>query len=123
MKLYLNVRKESDRITRCMVSHVRRLLYVLDENAYDGPCNQATTPLEGHAKAMQVLAHDNNKGVLCTSHATHPGSEADQMLVVGCEEDVEMILEKFLSQWQSIPFLATTPGWVEKLAKTIRTIC
>ncbi|KAK7362220.1 hypothetical protein VNO77_04328 [Canavalia gladiata] len=45
MESYLHVRKESDLITRCMVSHVRRLLPVLDENAYDGPCNQATAPL------------------------------------------------------------------------------
>ncbi|KAL3725721.1 hypothetical protein ACJRO7_030707 [Eucalyptus globulus] len=43
--------------------------------------------------------------------------EADQMLAVGFEEDVEMILEKLPSQRQSMLFSATMPGWVKKLAR------
>ncbi|KAK7337626.1 hypothetical protein VNO77_18209 [Canavalia gladiata] len=43
--------------------------------------------------------------------------EADQMLAVGFEEDVEVILEKLPSQRQSMLFSATMPGWVKKLAK------
>ncbi|GER41923.1 DEAD-box ATP-dependent RNA helicase [Striga asiatica] len=43
--------------------------------------------------------------------------EADQMLAVGFEEDVEVILEKLPSQRQSMLFSATMPGWVKKLAR------
>ncbi|EPS66084.1 hypothetical protein M569_08688 [Genlisea aurea] len=43
--------------------------------------------------------------------------EADQMLAVGFEEDVEVILEKLPKQRQSMLFSATMPGWVKKLAR------
>lgn len=43
--------------------------------------------------------------------------EADQMLAVGFEEDVEMILDKLPSKRQSMLFSATMPGWVKKLAR------
>ncbi|KAG4913819.1 hypothetical protein JHK82_054406 [Glycine max] len=43
--------------------------------------------------------------------------EADQMLAVGFEEDVEMILENLPSQRQSMLFSATMPSWVKKLAR------
>ncbi|KAL3515813.1 hypothetical protein ACH5RR_022715 [Cinchona calisaya] len=43
--------------------------------------------------------------------------EADQMLAVGFEEDVEVILEKLPSQRRSMLFSATMPGWVKKLAR------
>ncbi|KAJ4969345.1 hypothetical protein NE237_016046 [Protea cynaroides] len=43
--------------------------------------------------------------------------EADQMLAVGFEEDVEVILEKLPSERQSMLFSATMPGWVNKLAR------
>ncbi|KAI4304230.1 hypothetical protein MLD38_039772 [Melastoma candidum] len=43
--------------------------------------------------------------------------EADQMLAVGFEEDVEVILEKLPSQRQSMLFSATMPTWVKKLAR------
>ncbi|KAK7284483.1 hypothetical protein RJT34_19229 [Clitoria ternatea] len=43
--------------------------------------------------------------------------EADQMLAVGFEEDVEVILENLPSQRQSMLFSATMPAWVKKLAR------
>ncbi|CAH9085974.1 unnamed protein product [Cuscuta europaea] len=43
--------------------------------------------------------------------------EADQMLAVGFEEDVEVILEKLPSQRQSMLFSATMPAWVKKLSR------
>ncbi|XP_072997025.1 DEAD-box ATP-dependent RNA helicase 3, chloroplastic-like [Typha latifolia] len=43
--------------------------------------------------------------------------EADQMLAVGFEEDVEVILEKLPSERQNMLFSATMPGWVKKLAR------
>ncbi|WOL15790.1 DEAD-box ATP-dependent RNA helicase 3, chloroplastic-like isoform X1 [Canna indica] len=43
--------------------------------------------------------------------------EADQMLAVGFEEDVEVILQKLPSQRQNMLFSATMPGWVKKLAR------
>ncbi|KAJ6816765.1 DEAD-box ATP-dependent RNA helicase 3, chloroplastic-like [Iris pallida] len=43
--------------------------------------------------------------------------EADQMLAVGFEEDVEVILEKLPTKRQSMLFSATMPGWVKKLAR------
>ncbi|KAG8363995.1 hypothetical protein BUALT_Bualt19G0080300 [Buddleja alternifolia] len=43
--------------------------------------------------------------------------EADQMLAVGFEEDVEVILEKLPPGRQSMLFSATMPGWVKKLAR------
>ncbi|XP_068662654.1 DEAD-box ATP-dependent RNA helicase 3, chloroplastic-like [Aristolochia californica] len=43
--------------------------------------------------------------------------EADQMLAVGFEEDVEVILEKVPSDRQSMLFSATMPGWVKKLSR------
>ncbi|KAH6837691.1 putative mitochondrial RNA helicase 2 [Perilla frutescens var. hirtella] len=43
--------------------------------------------------------------------------EADQMLAVGFEEDVEIILGKLPSQRQSMLFSATMPSWVKKLAR------
>ncbi|XP_062081689.1 DEAD-box ATP-dependent RNA helicase 3, chloroplastic-like [Humulus lupulus] len=43
--------------------------------------------------------------------------EADQMLAVGFEEDVELILEQLPTQRQSMLFSATMPGWVKKLAR------
>ncbi|KAL2345558.1 hypothetical protein Fmac_006843 [Flemingia macrophylla] len=43
--------------------------------------------------------------------------EADQMLAVGFEEDVEVILENLPSQRQSMLFSATMPSWVKKLAR------
>ncbi|XP_061370986.1 DEAD-box ATP-dependent RNA helicase 3, chloroplastic isoform X2 [Gastrolobium bilobum] len=43
--------------------------------------------------------------------------EADQMLAVGFEEDVEMILQKVPSQRQTMLFSATMPGWVNKLSR------
>ncbi|KAK4273350.1 hypothetical protein QN277_021770 [Acacia crassicarpa] len=43
--------------------------------------------------------------------------EADQMLAVGFEEDVEIILQKLPSERQSMLFSATMPSWVNKLAR------
>lgn len=43
--------------------------------------------------------------------------EADQMLAVGFEEDVEIILEKLPTKRQSMLFSATMPSWVKKLAR------
>ncbi|KAJ4766526.1 hypothetical protein LUZ62_076901 [Rhynchospora pubera] len=43
--------------------------------------------------------------------------EADQMLAVGFEEDVEVILDNLPAQRQSMLFSATMPGWVKKLAR------
>ena len=43
--------------------------------------------------------------------------EADQMLAVGFEEDVEVILEKVPSERQTMLFSATMPGWVKKLSR------
>jgi ATP-dependent RNA helicase DDX21 len=43
--------------------------------------------------------------------------EADQMLAVGFEEDVESILETIPSQRQIMLFSATMPGWVKKLSR------
>ncbi|XP_057439108.1 DEAD-box ATP-dependent RNA helicase 3, chloroplastic [Lotus japonicus] len=43
--------------------------------------------------------------------------EADQMLAVGFEEDVETILETVPSQRQTMLFSATMPGWVKKLSR------
>ncbi|PIA40743.1 hypothetical protein AQUCO_02400068v1 [Aquilegia coerulea] len=43
--------------------------------------------------------------------------EADQMLAVGFEEDVELILEKLPTKRQSMLFSATMPVWVKKLAR------
>ncbi|PKU77785.1 DEAD-box ATP-dependent RNA helicase 3, chloroplastic [Dendrobium catenatum] len=43
--------------------------------------------------------------------------EADRMLAVGFEEDVEVILEKLPSKRQNMLFSATMPGWVKKLAR------
>ncbi|XVF29772.1 hypothetical protein REPUB_Repub15cG0150900 [Reevesia pubescens] len=43
--------------------------------------------------------------------------EADQMLAVGFEEDVEEILENLPSKRQSMLFSATMPSWVKKLAR------
>lgn len=43
--------------------------------------------------------------------------EADQMLAVGFEEDVELILQSLPSQRQNMLFSATMPTWVNKLAR------
>lgn len=43
--------------------------------------------------------------------------EADQMLAVGFEEDVEMILEKLPQKRQSMMFSATMPSWIRKLTQ------
>ncbi|RZR72178.1 hypothetical protein BHM03_00011037 [Ensete ventricosum] len=43
--------------------------------------------------------------------------EADRMLAVGFEEDVELILKKLPSKRQSMLFSATMPDWVKKLAR------
>ncbi|KAG6505212.1 hypothetical protein ZIOFF_037566 [Zingiber officinale] len=43
--------------------------------------------------------------------------EADQMLAVGFEEDVEVILQKLPPQRQNMLFSATMPGWVKKLSR------
>ncbi|KAL8555011.1 hypothetical protein ACS0TY_002989 [Phlomoides rotata] len=43
--------------------------------------------------------------------------EADQMLAVGFEEDVETILQKLPSERQSMLFSATMPSWVNKLSR------
>ncbi|CAN6469580.1 unnamed protein product [Victoria cruziana] len=43
--------------------------------------------------------------------------EADQMLAVGFEEDVEVILEKLPTERQSMLFSATMPAWVKKLSR------
>lgn len=43
--------------------------------------------------------------------------EADQMLAVGFEEDVELILENLPAERQSMLFSATMPVWVKKLAR------
>ncbi|KAK9147184.1 hypothetical protein Sjap_007087 [Stephania japonica] len=43
--------------------------------------------------------------------------EADQMLAVGFEEDVEVILETLPPKRQSMLFSATMPAWVKKLAR------
>eukprot|EP00244_Chara_vulgaris_P008140 TRINITY_DN309_c0_g1_i3.p1 TRINITY_DN309_c0_g1~~TRINITY_DN309_c0_g1_i3.p1 ORF type:complete len:891 (-),score=180.46 TRINITY_DN309_c0_g1_i3:409-2829(-) len=43
--------------------------------------------------------------------------EADQMLAVGFEEDVEKILEGVPGQRQSMLFSATMPTWVKKLSR------
>ncbi|XP_031247384.1 DEAD-box ATP-dependent RNA helicase 3, chloroplastic isoform X2 [Pistacia vera] len=43
--------------------------------------------------------------------------EADQMLAVGFEEDVEVILENIPPKRQSMLFSATMPAWVKKLSR------
>ncbi|KAF2942131.1 DEAD-box ATP-dependent RNA helicase 3, chloroplastic isoform 1 [Oryza sativa Japonica Group] len=43
--------------------------------------------------------------------------EADQMLAVGFEEDVETILQQLPAERQSMLFSATMPGWVKKLSR------
>lgn len=43
--------------------------------------------------------------------------EADQMLAVGFEEDVELILQSLPSNRQNMLFSATMPSWVNKLAQ------
>lgn len=43
--------------------------------------------------------------------------EADQMLAVGFEEDVEIILENLPPKRQSMLFSATMPAWVKKLSR------
>ncbi|XP_010688871.2 DEAD-box ATP-dependent RNA helicase 53, mitochondrial [Beta vulgaris subsp. vulgaris] len=43
--------------------------------------------------------------------------EADQMLNVGFEEDVEVILEKLPKNRQTMMFSATMPNWIMKLTK------
>lgn len=43
--------------------------------------------------------------------------EADQMLAVGFEEDVETILQKLPTVRQSLLFSATMPTWIKKLAR------
>ncbi|KAL9141081.1 hypothetical protein ABFS82_14G079700 [Erythranthe guttata] len=43
--------------------------------------------------------------------------EADQMLAVGFEDDVETILQKLPPKRQSMLFSATMPTWVKKLAR------
>ncbi|KAG6487669.1 DEAD-box ATP-dependent RNA helicase 3, chloroplastic-like [Zingiber officinale] len=43
--------------------------------------------------------------------------EADQMLAVGFEEDVEVILQKLPPQRQNMLFSATMPDWVKKLSR------
>lgn len=43
--------------------------------------------------------------------------EADQMLAVGFEEDVEMILDKLPKKRQSMMFSATMPPWILKLSQ------
>ncbi|KAL6880240.1 hypothetical protein ACP4OV_011805 [Aristida adscensionis] len=41
--------------------------------------------------------------------------EADQMLAVGFDEDVEVIMEKLPHNRQSMLFSATMPGWIRKI--------
>ncbi|XP_042489170.1 DEAD-box ATP-dependent RNA helicase 53, mitochondrial-like [Macadamia integrifolia] len=43
--------------------------------------------------------------------------EADQMLAVGFDEDVEVILEKLPKKRQSMMFSATMPTWIRKLTQ------
>lgn len=43
--------------------------------------------------------------------------EADQMLAVGFEEDVETILQQLPANRQSMLFSATMPSWVKKLSR------
>lgn len=43
--------------------------------------------------------------------------EADQMLAVGFEEDVEVILDNVPGVRQSMLFSATMPGWIRKLTR------
>ncbi|KAJ7965014.1 DEAD-box ATP-dependent RNA helicase [Quillaja saponaria] len=43
--------------------------------------------------------------------------EADQMLQVGFQEDVEKILEKLPSNRQSLMFSATMPSWIKQLTR------
>lgn len=43
--------------------------------------------------------------------------EADQMLAVGFEEDVEIILDNLPAERQSMLFSATMPAWVKKLSR------
>ncbi|XP_074294264.1 DEAD-box ATP-dependent RNA helicase 3, chloroplastic-like [Silene latifolia] len=43
--------------------------------------------------------------------------EADQMLAVGFEEDVEVILETLPKERQSMLFSATMPTWIKKLSR------
>ncbi|XP_010904640.1 DEAD-box ATP-dependent RNA helicase 53 [Elaeis guineensis] len=43
--------------------------------------------------------------------------EADQMLAVGFDEDVEIILEKLPPNRQSMMFSATMPSWIRKLTQ------
>lgn len=43
--------------------------------------------------------------------------EADQMLQVGFQEDVEKILERLPKKRQSMMFSATMPSWIRKLTQ------
>lgn len=43
--------------------------------------------------------------------------EADQMLQVGFQEDVEKILERLPQKRQSMMFSATMPSWILKLSR------
>ena len=43
--------------------------------------------------------------------------EADQMLAVGFDEDVEVILDHLPKNRQSMMFSATMPSWIRKLTQ------
>lgn len=43
--------------------------------------------------------------------------EADQMLAVGFDEDVEVILERLPQKRQGMMFSATMPSWIRKLTQ------
>lgn len=47
--------------------------------------------------------------------------EADQMLQVGFQEDVEKILERLPQKRQSMMFSATMPSWIRKLSQNYLT--
>lgn len=47
--------------------------------------------------------------------------EADQMLQVGFQEDVEKILERLPQKRQSMMFSATMPSWILKLSRNYLT--
>jgi superfamily II DNA/RNA helicase len=63
--------------------------------------------------------------VLCARARVQIGyvvlDEADRMLSVGFEEDVERILSNVPKERQTMLFSATMPSWVQKLTRTFQT--
>ncbi|KAK7360047.1 hypothetical protein VNO77_02019 [Canavalia gladiata] len=128
MDSYLHLGKEGDHITGCMVSYVRCLLPILDENTHDGSCDQAITPLAcgSHAGVDSQIAskggHAATPRRLHVFLATSRTLEPRKKITFTSKGDDLVSMKQCVDYHDSKLKIQTAPKVIEDITKLIEKL-